>query len=151
MGIERPSFVDINKLIGEACSTLTIDTRFPSQSLQQQDLQGLCTNLVFYPRSHFITTSYSPFPSFEGSSMPKYLHNLNPLTMDSFSVGNDFVSDWNYAGGYIVSSNLIYRGNNLDHFSAISATNNIRQLKKEVRFSISEMNGLKVDINFKRS
>ena len=72
--------------------------------------------MVFYPKSHFITTSYSPFPTLDSPSMSKNQHKLKHLTAESFRVENDLVSNRGYNGGYIVSANLMYRGSNLNYF-----------------------------------
>lgn len=59
LNIERPNFVDLNRLIGQVVSSITTSLRF--SGALNVDLNEFQTNLVPYPRIHFPLVSYSPF------------------------------------------------------------------------------------------
>ena len=61
LGIEKPTFTNLNTLTAQAISTLTASMRF--DGALNVDLTEFQTNLVPYPRVHFAITSYSPIIS----------------------------------------------------------------------------------------
>jgi tubulin alpha len=58
---ERPSYININRVIAQIISSLTFSLRFPGTL--NIDLNEFKTNLVPYPRIHFLTCSLAPLIS----------------------------------------------------------------------------------------
>ncbi|BGP40795.1 Tubulin beta chain (Beta tubulin) [Rhodotorula kratochvilovae] len=56
--ISNPTYPDLNTLIARVMSGITTPLRFPGQL--NSDLRKLATNLIPFPRLHFLTTSYAP-------------------------------------------------------------------------------------------
>lgn len=54
LGVKSPSFADINYLISQSMSNATASMRFPGIS-NNSDIRKLSTNLIPFPRLHFIT------------------------------------------------------------------------------------------------
>nr|CAD7441760.1 unnamed protein product [Timema bartmani] len=58
LGIERPSYAHLNRLISQVVSSITASLRF--DGALNVDLTEFQTNLVPYPRIHFPLATYSP-------------------------------------------------------------------------------------------
>ena len=63
LDIERPTYTNLNRLIGQVVSSLTASLRF--DGALNVDVTEFQTNLVPYPRIHFVLTSYAPVISAE--------------------------------------------------------------------------------------
>ncbi|KAG0504330.1 hypothetical protein M758_1G323400 [Ceratodon purpureus] len=63
LDIERPSYTNLNRLITQVVSSLTVSLRF--DGALNVDLTEFQTNLVPYPRIHFMLSSYAPVISAE--------------------------------------------------------------------------------------
>ena len=61
--IERPTYTNLNRLIAEVISSLTSSLRFDGSL--NANLAEFQTNLVPYPRDHFMLSSYAPIISAE--------------------------------------------------------------------------------------
>jgi tubulin alpha len=61
LGIERPTYTNLNRLIAQVISSLTASLRF--DGALNVDVTEFQTNLVPYPRIHFMLTSYAPIIS----------------------------------------------------------------------------------------
>merc|ERR1711988_1968692 len=64
LDIERPTYTNLNRLIGQVISSLTASLRF--DGALNVDLTEFQTNLVPYPRIHFMVSSYAPVICREG-------------------------------------------------------------------------------------
>eukprot|EP01066_Platyproteum_vivax_P000012 Platyproteum_vivax@DN10022_c0_g1_i1.p1 len=58
LDIERPAYVNLNRIISQVISSLTVSLRF--DGMLNVDLTEFQTNLVPYPRIHFMLSSLSP-------------------------------------------------------------------------------------------
>ena len=58
LDIEAPNFADINQTISHLCANITLPMCTPVRPLSFCELE---TNLVPYPRLHFVAPSYAPF------------------------------------------------------------------------------------------
>ncbi|KAF4043646.1 Tubulin C-terminal domain [Phytophthora infestans] len=63
LGVERPSYTNLNRLIAQVISSLTTSLRFDGSL--NVDITEFQTNLVPYPRIHFMLSSYAPVISAE--------------------------------------------------------------------------------------
>merc|ERR1712022_74906 len=63
LDIERPTYTNLNRLIGQVTSSLTASLRF--DGALNADITEFQTNLVPYPRIHFMLTAYAPVISAE--------------------------------------------------------------------------------------
>jgi len=58
LGIEKPTYTNLNRLIAQVISSLTASLRF--DGALNVDVNEFQTNLVPYPRIHFMLSSYAP-------------------------------------------------------------------------------------------
>merc|ERR1712226_1509334 len=63
LDIERPTYTNLNRLVAQTISSLTASLRF--DGALNVDITEFQTNLVPYPRIHFMLTSYAPVISAE--------------------------------------------------------------------------------------
>ena len=63
LDVERPSYINLNRLISQVISSLTASLRF--EGSLNVDVNVFQTNLVPYPRIHFMLSSYAPIVSAE--------------------------------------------------------------------------------------
>ena len=63
LDIERPTYTNLNRLISQVISSLTTSLRFDGAI--NVDITEFQTNLVPYPRIHFMLSSYAPIISVE--------------------------------------------------------------------------------------
>lgn len=61
LDIERPSYINLNRLIAQIVSSVTASLRF--DGALNVDIAEFRNNLVAYPRTHFLLTSYAPLIS----------------------------------------------------------------------------------------
>merc|ERR1712196_269008 len=63
LDIERPTYTNLNRLVAQVISSLTASLRF--DGALNVDITEFQTNLVPYPRIHFLLSSYAPVISAE--------------------------------------------------------------------------------------
>lgn len=141
LGIERPSYRNLNRLISQVVSSITASLRF--DGALNVDLTEFQTNLVPYPRIHFPLASYAPVVSadkayHEGMSVAE-------ITSECFEPGNQMVKCDPREGKYMACC-LLYRGDVVpkDVNSAIASVKS----KSSVRFVDWCPTGFKVGINY---
>jgi tubulin alpha len=66
LDIDRPSYTNLNRIIAQVISSLTASLRF--DGALNVDLTEFQTNLVPYPRIHFMLSSYAPITSHDKAS-----------------------------------------------------------------------------------
>ncbi|XP_048957249.1 tubulin alpha chain-like 3 isoform X2 [Canis lupus baileyi] len=140
LGVECPSYASINRLIGQAVSSITTSLRF--EGPLNVDLIEFQTNLVPYPRIHFPTTTFAPIISAESA----YREELSvcDITAACFDFSNQLVKCNPRLGKYMACC-LLYRGDVVpkDVNSAIAAMKS----RNSVQFVDWCPTGFKVGIN----
>jgi tubulin alpha len=63
LDIKKPSYIDLNRIIAKVISSMTAALRFDGEL--NVDMNEFQTNLVPFPRLHFMTTSLAPVTSKE--------------------------------------------------------------------------------------
>ena len=140
LDIERPNYLDLNRVISQAVSSITASLRFTGSL--NIDLQEFQTNLVPYPRIHFPMTSYAPFAHAEKLSHESA--SVKDITKECFEQSNQLVKCDPTRGKYMACC-LLYRG-------AVTPTEvteaiNVVKGKQSVQFVDWCPTGFKVAIN----
>jgi len=107
--IKAPKYADINKIIAKICSSMSVSIRFPGEL--NQNMNELFTNLVPFPRLHFMTSSFAPFMN--DGAKPHTSTTIRHLTDFCFDPRNFTVSfpDFDIAEDKYMACTLQYRGN----------------------------------------
>ncbi|XP_054753896.2 tubulin alpha-2 chain-like [Lytechinus pictus] len=141
LDIERPSYTNLNRLIGQIVSSITASLRF--DGALNVDLTEFQTNLVPYPRIHFPLATYAPV-----ISTTKAIHeqlNVAEITNACFEPNQQMVKCDPRRGKYMACC-LLYRGDVVpkDVNSAIA----IIKTKRNIQFVDWCPTGFKVGINY---
>jgi len=140
LDIEKPTYTHLNRLIAQVISSLTASLRF--NGALNVDINEFQTNLVPYPRIHFMLCSYAPVVSNE-----KAYHQQNTvaeLTNAVFETANMFAKCDPYHGKYMACC-LMYRGDIVtkDVTQAVSTI----KTKKTIQFVDWCPTGFKCGVN----
>jgi tubulin alpha len=140
LGIERPNYTNLNRLIAQVVSSVTASLRFGGSL--NVDMNEFQTNLVPYPRIHFPLVSFAPIISTSRAGHES--SSVAEITSACFEPANTMVKCNPTLGKYMASC-LLYRGDvtNKDS-SAIIA--NLRN-KSSIQFVDWSPCGFKVGIN----
>ncbi|XP_045461778.1 tubulin alpha-2 chain-like [Harmonia axyridis] len=140
LGIERPNYCNLNRLIAQVVSSTTTSLRFTGSL--NVDLNEFETNLIPFPRIHFPLVSYAPIVSKDG------YHNsfsTSQITQDCFSGEYTMVKCDNKSGKYMACC-LLYRGD----VTPSDVNKAISNVKTSVNFVDWSPTGFKVGINTQR-
>lgn len=140
LGVERPSYTIINRLISQAVSSITASLRF--EGPLNVDLNEFQTNLVPYPRIHFPMTAFAPIISADNTYHKAF--SVSDITTACFEVSNQLVKCDPRLGKYMACC-LLYRGDVVpkDVNAAIAAMKS----RNSVQFVDWCPTGFKVGIN----
>merc|ERR1711981_173711 len=105
LDIERPSYSNLNRLIGQIVSSITAFLRF--DGVFNVDLNEFQTNLVPYPRIHFPLVIYVPIISAEKAYHEQL--SVQEITNACFEPANQMVN-CNIRNGKFMSCCMLYRG-----------------------------------------
>ena len=105
LGIERPGYTNINRLIAQVTSSITASLRFRGDL--NANLAELQTNLVPYPKAHFLISSYSPLIGSE--KVYQEIHSVQEITNECFEPRSMMVKCNPRQGKYLACC-LMYRG-----------------------------------------
>ncbi|XP_078678327.1 tubulin alpha-1 chain-like isoform X1 [Branchiostoma floridae x Branchiostoma belcheri] len=141
LDIERPTYVNLNRLIGQIVSSITASLRF--DGALNVDLTEFQTNLVPYPRIHFPLVTYAPIISAE-----KAYHetlSVSDITNACFEPTNQMVKCDPRHGKYMACC-MLYRGDVVpkDVNAAIATI----KTKRTIQFVDWCPTGFKVGINY---
>ena len=144
LDIERPGYVNLNRLIGQIVSSITASLRF--DGALNVDLTEFQTNLVPYPRIHFPLVTYAPIISAE-----KAYHetlSVGDITSSCFEPANQMVKCDPRHGKYMACC-LLFRGDVVPK-DVNAAIANIKT-KRSIQFVDWCPTGFKVGINYQPS
>jgi len=141
LDIERPSYSNLNRLIGQIVSSITASLRF--EGALNVDLTEFQTNLVPYPRIHFPLVNYAPVVSAEKAYHEQM--TVQELTSSCFEPQNQMVKCDPRHGKYMACC-LLYRGDIVpkDVNAAIASI----KTKRTIQFVDWCPTGFKVGINY---
>ncbi|XP_071448259.1 tubulin alpha chain-like [Hetaerina americana] len=141
LGIDRPSYPHLNRLISQVVSSITASLRF--DGALNVDLTEFQTNLVPYPRIHFPLATYAPVVSVEQVNHSPL--SVSEITAECFEATNQMVKCDPRSGKYMACC-LLYRGDVVpkDVNAAIAAIKS----KSCIRFVDWCPTGFKVGINY---
>jgi tubulin alpha len=141
LGVERPTYSNLNRLIAQVISSLTASLRF--DGALNVDMTEFQTNLVPYPRIHFLLSSYAPIIAADKA----YHESLTvaELTASAFEPPNSMVKCDPRHGKYM-SCCMMFRGDVVpkDVNAAIATI----KTKRTIQFVDWCPTGFKVGINY---
>ena len=140
LGIDRPTYVNLNRIIGQVVSSITASLRF--EGALNVDLTEFQTNLVPYPRIHFPLATYAPIIGSDKAGHESI--SVSEITNACFEPTFQMVKCDPRHGKYM-SCCLLYRGDVVprDVNAAISAIKS----KRSIQFVDWCPTGFKVGIN----
>ncbi|XP_071800504.1 tubulin alpha chain-like isoform X2 [Asterias amurensis] len=140
LGIERPSFSNLNRLIAQVVSSITASLRF--NGALNVDLNEFQTNLVPYPRIHFPLVTFNPVISKEKAHHETL--SVAEITNSCFESANQMVKCDPRHGKYMACC-LLYRGDVVP--KDVSAAIATIKTKRSIQFVDWCPTGFKVGIN----
>ncbi|XP_014672258.1 PREDICTED: tubulin alpha-1 chain-like [Priapulus caudatus] len=141
LDIDRPTYTNLNRLIGQIVSSITASLRF--DGALNVDLTEFQTNLVPYPRIHFPLATYAPVISAEKAYHEQL--TVSEITNACFEPSNQMVKCDPRHGKYMACC-LLFRGDVVpkDVNAAIATI----KTKRSIQFVDWCPTGFKVGINY---
>jgi len=140
LNIERPSYTNLNRLIAQVISSLTASLRF--EGSLNVDINEFQTNLVPFPRIHFMLCSYAPVINAEKSKLETL--SVAELTSAVFEPANMMAKCDPRRGKYMACC-LMYRGDVVP--KDVTASVGIIKTKRTIQFVEWSPTGFKCGIN----
>lgn len=137
---EKPSYSNINQLIAQSVSSMTASIRF--EGALNVNISEMRTNLIPYPRHHFLLSSYAPFIPAEKAYQESI--SVSEITSSCFRPNSAMLKCDPLHGKYMACS-MLYRGDVAPNevYTAISKLKS----KSTIQFVDWCPTGLKVGIN----
>jgi tubulin alpha len=145
--LKKVSYDHLNRLIAKSVSCMTAALRFPGEL--NVDMNEFQTNLVPFPRLHFMTTAYSPILPWQENENGNVAQagDCWNITEEALNPKNFFVkyTDFDVDEDKYMAISLQYRGD-VASKTANATIQKVRQLKK-VSFVEWMPTGFKVGLN----
>merc|ERR1712232_760304 len=141
LDIERPTYSNLNRLIGQVVSSITASLRF--DGALNVDLTEFQTNLVPYPRIHFPLATYAPVVSSDEAYHEAL--SVSEITNSCFEPTNQMVKCDPRHGKYMACC-LLYRGDVVP--KDVNASIAQIKTKRTIQFVDWCPTGFKVGINY---
>jgi len=141
LDIERPTYTNLNRLLGQIISSLTASLRF--DGALNVDITEFQTNLVPYPRIHFMLSSYAPIISAEKAYHEQL--SVAEITMSVFEPASMYVKCDPRHGKYMACC-LMYRGDVVP--KDVNASVATIKTKRTIQFVDWCPTGFKCGINY---
>merc|ERR1712124_4771 len=140
LDVARPTYSNLNRLICQVISSMTASVRFSGQL--NVDMNEFETNLVPYPRIHFMLSSFAPIISAEKALRER--QSVQEITLAAFEPSNQ-MAKCDPRHGKFMSCCLLYRGDVVpqDVNNAIQVVKS----KRTVQFVDWSPTGFKCGIN----
>jgi tubulin alpha len=108
LDVKKPSYIDLNRIICKVISSMTAALRFDGEL--NVDMNEFQTNLVPFPRLHFMTTSLAPIVSPEKKETAT--NDVKRITDDCLHSNSFLVKypDWDPVEDKYMAISLNYRG-----------------------------------------
>merc|ERR1712206_51174 len=141
LDIERPTYTNLNRLIAQVISSLTASLRF--DGALNVDVTEFQTNLVPYPRIHFMLSSYAPVISAEKAYHEQL--SVAEITMSVFEPAAMYVKCDPRHGKYMACC-MMYRGDVVP--KDVNASVATIKTKRTIQFVDWCPTGFKCGINY---
>lgn len=142
LNIERPTYSNLNRLIGQIVSSITASLRF--QGALNVDLTEFQTNLVPYPRIHFPLVSYAPIICKEKAHHEQF--TVSEITASCFEPSLQMVKCDIRRGKYMACC-LLYRGDVVP--KDVNAAIAMIKTRRIIQFVDWCPTGFKIGINYR--
>jgi tubulin alpha len=143
LDVKRPSYENLNRLIAKVISSMTASLRFEGE--MNVDLNEFQTNLVPFPRLHFMTSSMSPIQSKAKADNDSF--TVQKITDECFLPPNMLVkyTDFDPEADKYMAVSLNYRG----EVKSKEANATVQWLKNNKKLSFVEWcpTGFKIGLN----
>jgi len=143
LDIERPTYTNLNRLLAQIISSLTASLRF--DGALNVDITEFQTNLVPYPRIHFMLSSYAPIISAEKAYHEQL--SVAEITMSVFEPAAMFVKCDPRHGKYMACC-MMYRGDVVP--KDVNASVATIKTKRTIQFVDWCPTGFKCGINYQQ-
>ncbi len=141
LDIERPTYTNLNRLVAQVISSLTASLRF--DGALNVDVTEFQTNLVPYPRIHFMLSSYAPVISAEKAYHEQL--SVAEITNAAFEPANMMAKCDPRHGKYMACC-LMYRGDVVP--KDVNAAVATIKTKRTIQFVDWAPTGFKCGINY---
>jgi len=141
LDIQRPTYANLNRIIAQVISSLTASLRF--DGALNVDVSEFQTNLVPYPRIHFMLSSYAPLRTAEKAYHEEI--TVEQITTTAFEA-EGMMAKCDPRHGKYMATCLMYRGDVVpkDVNAAVAKI----KTKKTIQFVDWCPTGFKVGINY---
>ncbi|KAJ6638086.1 Tubulin alpha chain [Pseudolycoriella hygida] len=143
IGLDRPGYVNLNRIIAQVVSSTTASLRF--QGCMNVDLNEFQTNLVPYPRVHFPLVSFAPLHSVQKAQHEQM--SVVDISNACFDRSNLMVKCDPSKGKYMACC-MLYRGDVVP--KDVNAVIASLKAKRHIVFVDWSPTGFKIGINNKR-
>jgi len=143
LDVKKPSYGHLNRIIAKVVSSMTAALRFDGEL--NVDMNEFQTNLVPFPRLHFMTTSLAPVIS--AAKADREAHDCRRITDDCLQAANFLVKypDFDVVEDKYMAISLNYRGSVMSQ----EANGTVQWVKQQGKVSFVEWcpTGFKIGLN----